>query len=362
MSHIVKVVHYGAGSYGTKETLEMVDMAYRANKTSLLVGRPVVLDGLSKTEFNGMKGTLGGFETETGRRVFHPDDPERKEILVKPENIFTPPKSKESKGTCIINKLLISPNLLEIRDRVGSVSMHEVAMSECTDVAKFLLKRAPDILEVEDGSGTSPRRMAMNPIMKSKVNKVITKHLAKESEKKAAKRDIQTEVCENCGVKASSLGKLLLQCSKCLDATYCSKECQLAAWKAGHKTDCKKREEALGLILGPATKVPNYVVGSNFQSGKKITNFQCRSPKGLKVGEKFWMKVQSNGIQSALLLYDETRHCNFYLDPGRAGHKELVEKVANEPAFEGRKSFFKAKFNTDGKCVVFPHTSAMLKW
>ena len=44
----------------TVKTLMMVDMAIKATKTCLLVGKPVVLDGLSNEDFNGMEGVLGG--------------------------------------------------------------------------------------------------------------------------------------------------------------------------------------------------------------------------------------------------------------------------------------------------------------
>ena len=41
--------------------------------------------------------------------------------------------------------------------------------------------------------------------------------------------------------EASCRAKLcapLLQCAKCKAAAYCSKECQIRDWKAGHKRDC----------------------------------------------------------------------------------------------------------------------------
>jgi hypothetical protein len=50
------------------------------------------------------------------------------------------------------------------------------------------------------------------------------------------------------------------------------------------------------------------------------------------------------------------------LAPGSAGHKELAKKVAEEKAFDREKSFFWAKFNDKGKCVIFLHTSRMQEW
>ena len=45
--------------------------------------------------------------------------------------------------------------------------------------------------------------------------------------------------CANCGKGAQGDGKFK-QCSKCKAQWYCSKECQVEAWRAGHKNDCKR--------------------------------------------------------------------------------------------------------------------------
>ena len=45
--------------------------------------------------------------------------------------------------------------------------------------------------------------------------------------------------CGNCSKKAEA-GEKFKQCSKCKAQWYCSKECQVEAWRAGHKKDCKR--------------------------------------------------------------------------------------------------------------------------
>ena len=45
--------------------------------------------------------------------------------------------------------------------------------------------------------------------------------------------------CANCSKEAKT-GDNFKQCSKCKAQWYCSKECQVEAWKAGHKKDCKR--------------------------------------------------------------------------------------------------------------------------
>jgi hypothetical protein len=51
-------------------------------------------------------------------------------------------------------------------------------------------------------------------------------------------------VCGRCG-KAAGTGSVpakLWRCGRCKAASYCSAECQRAAWKAGHKADCRSVE------------------------------------------------------------------------------------------------------------------------
>jgi len=45
--------------------------------------------------------------------------------------------------------------------------------------------------------------------------------------------------CANCSKEAQN-GEKFKQCSKCKAQWYCSKECQVEAWRAGHKKDCKR--------------------------------------------------------------------------------------------------------------------------
>ncbi len=51
-----------------------------------------------------------------------------------------------------------------------------------------------------------------------------------------------TEGCAHCDCES----RALLRCSRCMVARYCSKPCQAAHWKAGHKTMCAeyRRDEA----------------------------------------------------------------------------------------------------------------------
>ena len=49
--------------------------------------------------------------------------------------------------------------------------------------------------------------------------------------------DVWNMICANCGSRARDQLKV---CARCKALSYCSKECQVAHWKKGHKVDCKK--------------------------------------------------------------------------------------------------------------------------
>ena len=116
-------------------------------------------------------------------------------------------------------------NLVDMIDRLGSISMHEVAMSQRDDVATFLCKHSPTCLDVVEGGGTSIRQMMVlsPPFSKNKVHEVLKKHASKQVKKY---EDRKMEDCTNCG---KQILNGLKQCSKCLVFTYCSKDCQVSS-------------------------------------------------------------------------------------------------------------------------------------
>ncbi|KAJ7328727.1 hypothetical protein DFH08DRAFT_751302, partial [Mycena albidolilacea] len=53
--------------------------------------------------------------------------------------------------------------------------------------------------------------------------------------------------CNGCGKAEEPNKTTLLRCSRCLGCSYCGKECQTAAWKRGHKRECKVFEAVIEL-------------------------------------------------------------------------------------------------------------------
>ena len=87
-----------------------------------------------------------------------------------------------------------------------------------------------------------------------------------------------------------------------------------------------------------------------------------RKPSNVKVGEKFYIKVQGGGPMMPLMIYDKTRECSFDVPPGSPGFEELRKAVNAEPTWSGRKTFVMASFDAKGQCSVYPTMTSMKMW
>ena len=59
-------------------------------------------------------------------------------------------------------------------------------------------------------------------------------------------RQEQLPTCAGCGKHYERTA--LKRCSKCLGVAYCSRECQVAHWKGGHKQHCQEIAAAMEAI------------------------------------------------------------------------------------------------------------------
>jgi hypothetical protein len=168
------VCHYGAGVMATKMTMQIVDWCVQAYQSSQFLNQEVELHSLKNASMNGKIGIARGFNVDNGRRVVYlpgEDTP----VGIKPENL----KLANSKSPKAL------PNLCDVQDRLGGVSLLEVLMSDRTDVSEFLLDTVDASIDVADWDGCSPKFMASTPgaQMGSKVGPVIMKHMMKEARK-----------------------------------------------------------------------------------------------------------------------------------------------------------------------------------
>lgn len=82
-------------------------------------------------------------------------------------------------------------------------------------------------------------------------------------------------------------------------------------------------------------------------------------PNGVKCNEQFTVKTQASRDDSTLLVYDQTRACQFQICPGNSGYKKILKAVRDEPAYQGGKTYMKAAFDENNICTIFPSTAGV---
>jgi hypothetical protein len=346
------VCHYGAGQMATDMTMKVVDMCIPAAQSSHLFGKDVELYGLSNESMNGICGIARGYIAGTGRRVVYLLD-QKKEMAIKPSNIRLVEANNEAEPR---------PNLCDIQDRLGIVSLLEVFMTNRDDVAKFLLDKHDARIDLADSDGFSPKSMALKPGagFVTSVGPMIMKRAMKQSraEKKSVKR--QCTKCE--AVESSTL--VLSKCAKCKTVQYCSKECQVSDWKAGHKKACKQVEQERSVSVQLETPIENshntHTRMISFATGQTSTpDGSYRKPDDVAVGEQFVIKVQTG---SPLLIYDKSRQCHFFYSSNQRGYREMHSAAVGERATNGTKAYMEASFDANGNCTVYPGKTTIKTW
>jgi len=357
------IAHYAAGSFANEDTLKMADMCIEAAKSSLYFGKDIILRNLSKAEYNGQEGKLGGYFADSGRRevILKKGG---KQLSLHPRNLFVKIQDQDQVGEAaveVVEKSVYNDErkLVNDQDRVGMISLHEVFMSSRVDVARFLTEKHHASIDIEDRGNISIRRLAYSSSsIVSEMSNVIRKYGTQHTGNK--------KKCVLCG--KSDRDTKLFQCARCKVVQYCSKECQKVHWKKEHKYSCAiKRSNAPVKVRRPAANkhVPMGPDGS-------LEKLNFGRPDGIKLDEKFLIKVQISSTSFEGMediypngphkIYDKSRTCHFYINDGEPGYTEIRERVKSENAYMGRKSYFKALFGNDGNCAIFLDETALKNW
>ena len=144
---------------------------------------------------------------------------------------------------------------------------------------------------------------------------------------------------------------------------YCSRDCQVAHWKGGHKQECKglaeDRQRYIVLEKPPRnsfiTQVTSYKTG-------KVSSGTYRKPNSVTVDDLFFVKIQGDSTQAPLLLYDKSRQCEFSILPTQRGFDELTKIILAETATRGTKTYMAAAFDSSGNLRVYPKQTAIRTW
>ena len=340
------IVHYGAGAMATEESLKMAELCIEATKSHHMYGKKVELYGLSKAAMNGKRGICDGYirKDDENRRLVNLG---RRQVVIKVENLKLVNESDEG----------CKPKLLaDVQDRMGCVALHEVMMSDRKDVAEFLLQKGAslDIKELEES--ITPREMGFQHGVNPGINAVVQKFVVGTEKKK--RRD--GRCCDYCQKRPDT--KLLI-CSGCHKSAYCNAQCQRAHWKE-HKKDCKASKHKGIKLEHPGPFYGEGMNGALFNSRmvKRTESGGYNLPHGVSVNKRFWVKVQASSETMGMLVYDESRSCTFQIKPGALGFKEIFAKVREEKTWGGLKSFFRASFDENGDCTIFPSLCSVKNW
>jgi hypothetical protein len=289
------------------------------------------------------------------------DDPDKKvvkELSIKPKNILFD-------GHTILDE---SYKLMDLPDRLGSVPLHEVLMSQQVEAARLLCDKQNASLDVPDINGTTPRQlvfMAAQGGLISDTMKLVRDY--------AIRKQDRSRVCNKCQkvYRKGSGAEKFKRCSRCGEIYYCSRKCQVADWPE-HKKTCV--DVSKGIVLQNPDDAPPSVSSLFPETTKEFSRTAInrnglfhdgsyQKPKHVATGEKFWVKVQiTTSGRGPHWIYDYSRECSFHVLPGQPGYEELLQKVRLEPVSMGRKCHFKVYFDEAGQCTIFPFTAKLLEW
>ena len=123
---------------------------------------------------------------------------------------------------------------------------------------------------------------------------------------------------------------------------YCNRDCQKLHCNSGHEQECEVTFNlAAGVKVGRSTKMS--ISSLSMRSGKNHKNAEgtYRKPDGIDTHERFVVKVQGGGTMKQILVYDDSRSCEFRIDPETSGFNEIRNKIQKEMAWDGRKLSWK---------------------
>ena len=104
--------------------------------------------------------------------------------------------------------------------------------------------------------------------------------MKEEQDRDAQARAASVSSCALCG---AGLKKLLV-CSQCKAAAYCSKECQVRDWKAGHKEECVEEKNSK---LRAEVDAQHEVQMKSLETGKNETNAFGSAMLGVRFANEF---------------------------------------------------------------------------
>jgi MYND finger len=151
-----------------------------------------------------------------------------------------------------------------------------------------------------------------------------------------------------------------------MSARYCSDECQSTHWQSVHSKECPKLRKIYYesvVIDKPSSRKGDIADNAvlTFKDGSMPTT-SYRRPSHVAIGELFTVKVQRVSGRNTLLIHDKSRECEFCIGPDKKAYKKLLEKVRNEQATAGTKTYMTASFDKKGNCIFYLNQTKIKTW
>ena len=168
-----------------------------------------------------------GFEKDPAEAIFRATVAHALDASNKPAAMFLGFYLKSEEAT------ELSPNLACYYLNIAANSEHDDG-SACYFYSNELVKLSKHLHNSQKNPGFNAQPAAFFWLRKSRdMGYNDARAVLKEWE------SVGQRYCGSCSKEARP-GEKFKQCSKCKAQWYCSKECQVEAWKVGHKKDCKR--------------------------------------------------------------------------------------------------------------------------
>lgn len=151
----------------------------------------------------------------------------------------------------------------------------------------------------------------------------------------------------------------VLKCGRCRVATYCSRDCQKAAWKM-HKKECiakgetiveTKDEEGVFITID-LLKITNWVY-EDVLHGVSRKLWDGNLPEGIELNEVIEIKIQIQDFEEPFILYDKQRKVVANVWPENCPqYRQLFDIISGFAPCSGKKAYFKAKITSRGVLFV----------
>jgi hypothetical protein len=132
------------------------------------------------------------------------------------------------------------------------------------------------------------------------------------------------------------------------------RQCQRNHWKV-HKPQCKQFNRVAVLVkIDDGNNYGAMSMSGGSNAAWVDSDWNGNPPNGKTLGDEFIVKIQyTPGLP--LLVYDKTRSLNMNcsIDDGRSTHVDQVVAMIIEHGVFGRKGYFRARVQQNGKLEVF---------